>query len=85
MKTVAEIIDMVEEYAAAEPHSDWHGMLADIERAIKEREATRHFEPISSQSLEHACITLGYAPQNNFGEAFRVGARWAECFLKERS
>lgn len=42
MKTVAEIIDMVEQYGRAKRDSDpdWHGMLADIERAIKEREAS---------------------------------------------
>lgn len=41
MKTVAEIIDMVQEYVHAERclPCDQHGMLADIERAIKERDA----------------------------------------------
>jgi hypothetical protein len=41
MKTIAEIIDIVEEYGRSERngYSDRHELLAEIERAIKEREA----------------------------------------------
>lgn len=40
MKTVAEIIDLVEEYGKAERNgdTDWHERLAEVEAAIKERE-----------------------------------------------
>lgn len=41
MKTVAEIIDLVEEYGKTERNgdTDWHERLAEVEAAIKEREA----------------------------------------------
>lgn len=85
MKTVAEIIDMVEEYGELRRQGvDAHGKLAEIELAIH-RQMARKRPSIPQEEVERGCFVSGYSPSNNFGAVFQAGARWAENFLKEKA
>lgn len=81
MKTVAEIIDLVEEYGIACRYSkpDWHGKLAEIEAAIKKREA-RH-RPLTDEQIE-AGREATFSINNPFcpcdRKTMQKAVRWAE-------
>ena len=75
MKTIAEIIDMVEEYGRSERqgYQDWHERLADIERAIKEREARKHYEEmlLLLNDINNWLVCWPIATPEDMGQSFQ--------------